>query len=107
MSAAEAPLAIVTGVGPGTGAALVRRFATGGYRVAMLARDRARLQALEAEISGATAFPCDVADPDALQQALDRIDKSLGIPKVVVHNAVGGAFGSFTEIDPGVLQTST
>jgi hypothetical protein len=32
MNAAELPLAIVTGVGPGTGAALVRRFATGGYR---------------------------------------------------------------------------
>lgn len=33
------PLALVTGVGPGTGAATVRRFAEGGYRVAMLARD--------------------------------------------------------------------
>ncbi|MNR02908.1 hypothetical protein D3C85_1187780 [compost metagenome] len=31
------PLAIVTGVGPGTGTALVRRFASGG-RLAMLAR---------------------------------------------------------------------
>jgi NAD(P)-dependent dehydrogenase (short-subunit alcohol dehydrogenase family) len=33
------PLALVTGVGPGTGVAIVRRFAEGGYRVAMLARD--------------------------------------------------------------------
>lgn len=32
------PLAVVTGVGPGTGSALVRRFCQGGYRVAMLAR---------------------------------------------------------------------
>ena len=30
---------LVTGVGPGTGAALARRFAAGGYRVAMLARN--------------------------------------------------------------------
>ena len=37
------PLALVTGVGPGTGAAVVRRFAEGGYRVAMLARDADRL----------------------------------------------------------------
>src|SRR4030095_10894356 len=35
---------VVTGVGPGTGAALVRRFADDGYRVAMLARDRVRLE---------------------------------------------------------------
>jgi hypothetical protein len=32
------PLAIITGVRPGTGSALVRRFHEGGYQVAMLAR---------------------------------------------------------------------
>ena len=32
------PVALVTGVGPGTGAAMARRFARGGYAVAMLAR---------------------------------------------------------------------
>ena len=30
-------VALITGVGPGTGAALARRFAEGGYQVAMLA----------------------------------------------------------------------
>jgi short-subunit dehydrogenase len=106
MNAAKLPLAIVTGVGPGTGSALVRRFATGGYRVAMLARDQARLQGLESEISNTKAFPCDVADPNALQRALDQIDQSFGTPRVVVHNAVGGAFGAFTDIDPEVLRTN-
>ena len=38
MTSTEKPLALVTGVGPGTGASIVRRFAEGGYRVAMLAR---------------------------------------------------------------------
>jgi NAD(P)-dependent dehydrogenase (short-subunit alcohol dehydrogenase family) len=32
------PVVMVTGVGPGTGAAIVRRFARGSYSVAMLAR---------------------------------------------------------------------
>lgn len=32
------PVALITGVGDGTGAALAHRFAQGGYRVAMLAR---------------------------------------------------------------------
>ena len=54
------PLALVTGVGPGTGAALARRFAKGGYRVAMLARDAGRLTALEKEIPNSIAMPCDV-----------------------------------------------
>ncbi|WP_425160923.1 SDR family NAD(P)-dependent oxidoreductase, partial [Candidatus Binatus sp.] len=40
-------LAVVTGVGPGTGAAIARRFAREGYSVAMLARNRERLAALE------------------------------------------------------------
>jgi hypothetical protein len=35
---AEKPIALVTGVGPGTGAAIVRRFAFDGFRVIALAR---------------------------------------------------------------------
>ena len=94
------PLAVITGVGPGTGASLVRRFADGGYRVAMLARDAKRLAALKAEIPDSIAVPCDVSDPIALEKAIADV----GPPKVVVHNAVGGAFGSFRDIDPAVLQ---
>ncbi len=94
------PLAIVTGVGPGTGASLARRFAQGGYRVAMLARDERRLAALEAEIPDSIAVPCDVSDAAALEKAMARV----GAPKVVVHNAVGGAFGTFRDIDPAILQ---
>src|SRR5690606_1436878 len=100
MQTDDKPLALVTGVGPGTGAAVVRRFAAGGYRVAMLARDAQRLAALAAEIPDTIAVPCDVTDAAALEAAITRI----GAPKVVVHNAVGGAFGNFMDIDPAVLQ---
>jgi NAD(P)-dependent dehydrogenase (short-subunit alcohol dehydrogenase family) len=99
------PLAIITGVGPGTGSALARRFYAGGYQVAMLARTADRLADLERELPGAFAVPCDVADTDALGEALEGIEQQAGgPPKVVVHNAVGGAFGSFLEIDPQVLE---
>jgi NAD(P)-dependent dehydrogenase (short-subunit alcohol dehydrogenase family) len=94
------PLALVTGVGPGTGAAIARRFAAGGYRVAMLARDADRLAALAKEIPDSIAIPCDVTDPAALDAALEQA----GQPKVVVHNAVGGAFGSFRDVEPAVLE---
>ena len=100
MPAIQKPVAVVTGVGPGTGAALARRFAQGGYRVAMLARDAKRLAALEAEIPDSVAIPCDVADAAALEKAIAQV----GAAKVVVHNAVGGAFGSFRDIDPAILQ---
>ena len=38
------PVCLISGVGPGTGSALARKFAEGGYRVAMLARSEERLQ---------------------------------------------------------------
>ena len=50
------PVCLITGVGAGTGAALARRFAAGGYRVAMLARNRERLDALENEIVDAKGY---------------------------------------------------
>ncbi len=98
------PIAVVTGVGPGTGAAIVRRFSRGGYAVAMLARNRDRLASLEREIEGSRAYPCDVTDVAELDRTLGTIRADLGTPKILVHNAVGGAFGNFLEIDPEVLN---
>ena len=52
----ERKVAVVSGVGPGNGAALARRFVEGGYAVAMLARTRSTLEALEKEIDGTSAI---------------------------------------------------
>jgi short-subunit dehydrogenase len=98
------PVVVVTGVGPGTGAAVARRFARGGYAVAMLARNRERLASLEREIAGSHAYQCDVTDETQIDTTLNAIRAQLGEPKVLVHNAVGGAFGNFMEIDPKVLN---
>lgn len=100
MTGSDKPLALVTGVGPGTGAALVRRFADGGYRVAMLARDADRLTAMEAEVPDTISVPCDVSDTSALEDAV----RSVGMPEIVVHNAVGGAFGTFEQVEASTLQ---
>lgn len=99
-------VALITGVGPGTGAAIARRFAGGGYPVAMLARTRSRLDALEQEIPGATGFVCDVSDRASVESAIDHVHSTLGAPAVVIHNAVGGAFGGFQQLDPGVLRAN-
>jgi NAD(P)-dependent dehydrogenase (short-subunit alcohol dehydrogenase family) len=98
------PVALVTGVGPGTGAAIARRFSRGGYAVAMLARNRNRLDELAREIPNARAYPCDVTDEAALDAAITAVRADLGAPKVLIHNAVGGAFGNFMEIEPEVLN---
>ncbi len=96
------PLCVITGVGPGTGSALVRKFAE-RYRVAMIARKAERLQALAEEVPGAIPFVCDVADTAALQATMADIAK-LGPARVVIHNAVGGGGGNVLEIDPERLE---
>lgn len=97
------PICLVTGVGPGTGKAIVKQFA-GEYEVAMIARNAERLIAIEAELPGTHSYVCDVSDSAALSGVIKRIRSDLGDPEVVIHNAVGGAFGDFMEIKPGTLQ---
>ncbi len=95
---------IVAGVGPGTGAALSRRFAVGGYRVAMLARDAQRLATLEQEIPGSRAYPLDVTDATKVKETMERVCTDLGTPSVLVHNAVSGRFGEFLDARADELE---
>jgi len=99
-----APVCLISGVGPGTGSALARRFAEGGYRVALLARNEGRLATLEKELLSAKGYRCDVSDAAQVEAAASAVERDLGNPDVVIHNAVGGAFGTFLEIDPQILN---
>jgi NAD(P)-dependent dehydrogenase (short-subunit alcohol dehydrogenase family) len=102
-SSSSKPVAVVTGVGPGLGAALIRRFAT-SYAVAILARKGDYLKALAGEIrgSGATVLdlPCDVSDPAQITEAFRATRTDLGEPEVLLYNAGTGTFGTITEITP-------
>lgn len=98
------PVCLITGVGDATGTALARRFAEGGYRVAMIARNQERLEALEGEIDGSKAYICDIGDLDALLSAVDRVRDDLGKPTVLVHNAVSHSFNTFLDADPDDLE---
>ncbi len=102
----DKPVCLVTGVGQetGTGAEIARRFAAGGYRVAMLARNAANLADLERKYEGTRAFPCDLADLDALVETIARVRAELDNPAVVVHNALRAVRGSILELDPEDLE---
>lgn len=95
---------LITGVGPGTGTALVKQFAKEGYQVAMLARNEDRLKALEAEVDNTKAFICDVSNFEQLTTTLDEVKSLMGVPDVLIHNAVGGTWGDFLEIKPEELE---
>ncbi len=94
---------LITGVGPGTGAALARRFSA-DYRVAMFARSGERLAELEKELPDARGFVCDVSDEAALKTSFEQVQGELGSPDVVIHNAVAGAVGDFMAIQPETLN---
>ena len=94
---------VITGVGAGTGTALVKRFASGGYKVAMIARNEERLSQLSSEIENTQGFVCDVTDTEQLTQTITAIKAEWGGVDILVHNAVGGAFGDFLTIKPEVL----
>ena len=97
---------LITGVGPGTGTALVRRFVEGGYQVAMLARSEDRLQALSGELESAHAYACDVSSADALAETYAKVSSDLGAPSIIVHNAVGAERGNYMDIDPDGLRNA-
>jgi NAD(P)-dependent dehydrogenase (short-subunit alcohol dehydrogenase family) len=103
MATQSKAVAIITGVGPGLGAALAHRFAT-SYAVAILARKADYLKSLASEIrkSGATVLdlPCDVSDPAQISNAFRAIRNDLGEPEMLLYNAGSGAFGNIIEISP-------
>ena len=82
-------IAMVVGVGGGLGAALGRRFAAAGMKVALAARGDAITAPLAEEIQG-SAYPVDVTDEAAVEGLFDRLRGDLGEPDLVVFNA--GAF---------------
>jgi NAD(P)-dependent dehydrogenase (short-subunit alcohol dehydrogenase family) len=100
----EKPIAIVTGAGPGTGAAIVRRFAGGGFRVIAFARSPDTIRALERELPDTHAVICDVSDQAQVANAVANVRNQYGIPNVLIHNAVGAGWGTFLEIDPQMLE---
>jgi NAD(P)-dependent dehydrogenase (short-subunit alcohol dehydrogenase family) len=96
----------VAGVGPGNGAALARRFADGGYQVALLARGTEFSSELAEELETARAFACDVGDPAAVKATFARIRDDLGDPGVLLYNAGSGVWGDAEEITLDAFEAS-
>ncbi len=97
---------VITGVGPGNGAAFSKRFASAGYQVAMLARSEDRLKDLEKVIPGTRGYATDVADAGQVGEAFARIRKELGPVDVLLHNAGSGLFGDFLQTPPEMFEES-
>jgi len=91
---------LLVGAGPGLGLAVARRFAVGGYRVTLLARETDRLGA---EIDTIAA---DASDSDDLRARMTELYRSDGAPGVVIYNAVMGAPDQLMSSTAAHLQTA-
>jgi short-subunit dehydrogenase len=96
--------AVVTGASSGIGEALARELARRGHGVTLVARNRHRLEALAAELSGrgvrAEVVVCDLTDRHARAGLPDQVE-ALGLtPDVVVNNAGVSTFGPVAASEP-------
>jgi NAD(P)-dependent dehydrogenase (short-subunit alcohol dehydrogenase family) len=89
---------LITGVGPATGLALAKRFATGGYRVAMLGRSAEKLADFEKQVDGSKAYATDVTEDVAVRATVAQVTEELGPIKVVIHNAGNAVFGDVNSV---------
>lgn len=87
----QSKVAAVLGVGSGLGAAIAHRFAQEGFAIALMARNRDQLAAIQLEIEqlGSRALPVsvDAANPASVKAAFDQVHSELGAPEIFVYNA--------------------
>jgi NADP-dependent 3-hydroxy acid dehydrogenase YdfG len=97
-------VAVVTGASRGIGGAVAVALAREGARVALVARDAARLESLARTLSGALAFAADLATPQEVERVAQAVRHTMGVPSIVVNNAGAFALGqlgalSLTEVE--------
>ncbi len=102
------PVLLITGASSGIGAATARHAAEKGYRLALAARRRDKLDALVDELGGAAralAIACDVTDKSSQQAMVDATLDHFGQLDAVFANAgIGGKPGGFCGADSDVWK---
>jgi NAD(P)-dependent dehydrogenase (short-subunit alcohol dehydrogenase family) len=96
-------MCLIVGAGSGLSASLARLFAREGLRVALAARQTAKLAELCRE-TGARAFACDATNPDEVKRLFDDVEAEIGAPDVVIYNASARTRGPLLELIPGDVE---
>ena len=95
---------VITGGGTGLGRSMALRLAGLGARVGILGRRPEPLQEVVEKIRAtggtAAAVPCDVREPDAVDSALDRLEKELGPANQLINNAAGNFLAASEDLSP-------
>jgi NADP-dependent 3-hydroxy acid dehydrogenase YdfG len=101
---------VICGHGPGISDAVARKFSREGYQVALVARSRDKLEAAAAAITQAggtaKAFPCDLADPEAVQRLIADIRAAFGPIHTIHWNAYAPLAGDLLVCNVTDLRTA-
>lgn len=102
---------VITGASGGVGRATAWEFAKQSAKVVLLARSDEQLQAARKEVEDlggqALTITVDVADPDAVEAAADRVEREWGPIDVWVNNAMNSVFSPFKKITPQEFRRVT
>jgi len=98
-------VAVIVGAGSGLSAALARRFAEEGFRIALAARDIEKLAGLAAK-TGARTYRCDAAQAADVDRLFADVAADLGTPEVAIFNASRRARGPIQDLDPEEVKAA-
>ncbi len=96
-------VALIIGAGKGLSASLARLCSRDGMRVALAARNTAKLDGLLQEAS-ARAYTCDASQEDDVRALFDSVVEDFGVPHLVVYNPSFRSRGPFVELDPADVE---
>ncbi len=104
-------IVVITGAGAGVGRATADEFARQGYDVALLSRDKDRLEraAADARRHGVRALPIptDVADAEAVEAAAAKVEEELGPIDVWVNVAMATVFAPVSKLTAAEFERGT
>ena len=105
----EGKTALITGAGRGIGRAIAKAFAAEGAAVALVARSRADLASVAAEVreagGRALAVPTDVTQDAAVEALVEDVTGELGRLDILVTSAGAAAFGPVSGSKPADWDT--
>ena len=107
----KSEVALIVGGGPGISASCAQLFSQQGVKVAVAARDPDKpvLKAL-AQDHGVTLIACDASVPESVAAMFNEVSRTLGAPRLVVHNIDGRPREVFrksiTEVEPAAVLTT-
>src|SRR5579871_1114813 len=84
--------ALIVGAGSGISAAFARQLHAAGLKVALAARDTAKLAELTQALNG-HSFTVDASDAKSVAQLFEEVEGRIGAPEVVLYNASARARG--------------